>query len=170
MDTIALHDHMHLLRPVFADPATLKVLHGAQNDCKWLQRDFHIYIVNMFDTQKAAQVLFPFPLTSFLPCALSVPTFLLPTYKCNHPSTRTCARDGICLSRIVEARLPLWTCRTRALSYRTCTHILLPRGRSLTRLKCAEKAGTPSDVMERLCCHGVTRHLSCPCDYSTSRM
>lgn len=71
MDTIALHDHMHLLRPVFADPATLKVLHGAQNDCKWLQRDFHIYIVNMFDTQKAAQV--PFPISYHPPA----PPFLI---------------------------------------------------------------------------------------------
>eukprot|EP00884_Botryococcus_braunii_P003255 jgi/Botrbrau1/12930/Bobra.92_1s0010.1 len=57
VDAIALHDHMDLLRPLFADPTIVKVLHGAQNDCKWLQRDFHIYIVNMFDTQKACQVL-----------------------------------------------------------------------------------------------------------------
>ncbi len=61
VDTIALHDHMDLLRPLFANPAIVKVLHGAQNDCKWLQRDFHIYIVNMFDTQKACQVLRPSP-------------------------------------------------------------------------------------------------------------
>jgi cation-transporting P-type ATPase D len=56
VDAIALHDSMDLLRPLFADPATVKVLHAGGNDVKWLQRDFHIYIVNMFDTQKACQV------------------------------------------------------------------------------------------------------------------
>eukprot|EP00897_Mesotaenium_endlicherianum_P003422 jgi/Mesen1/3107/ME000184S02174 len=43
---------MHLLRPVFADPAITKVFHGADNDCVWLQRDFHIYVVNLFDTAR----------------------------------------------------------------------------------------------------------------------
>ncbi|XP_050901257.1 protein RRP6-like 3 isoform X3 [Lathyrus oleraceus] len=33
------------------------VFHGADNDVLWLQRDFHIYIVNLFDTSKACEVL-----------------------------------------------------------------------------------------------------------------
>lgn len=57
LDTIALHDVMGILRPVFADPSICKVFHGADNDVLWLQRDFHIYVVNMFDTAKACDVL-----------------------------------------------------------------------------------------------------------------
>lgn len=29
-----------------------QVFHGADNDVLWLQRDFHIYVVNLFDTAK----------------------------------------------------------------------------------------------------------------------
>uniref|UniRef100_A0A1J3HRD2 Exosome complex exonuclease rrp6 n=1 Tax=Noccaea caerulescens TaxID=107243 RepID=A0A1J3HRD2_NOCCA len=57
VDTIALHDAMSILRPVFSDPNICKVFHGADNDVIWLQRDFHIYVVNMFDTAKACEVL-----------------------------------------------------------------------------------------------------------------
>ncbi|GAB4825189.1 Protein RRP6-like 3, variant 2 [Ancistrocladus abbreviatus] len=57
VDTIALHDFISMLRPVFADPCVCKVFHGADNDVLWLQRDFHIYIVNLFDTAKACEVL-----------------------------------------------------------------------------------------------------------------
>ncbi|XP_074583029.1 protein RRP6-like 3 isoform X2 [Curcuma longa] len=57
IDTIALHDMMATLRPVFANPAIIKVFHGADNDVLWLQRDFHIYVVNMFDTAKACEIL-----------------------------------------------------------------------------------------------------------------
>jgi ribonuclease D len=47
---------MPLLRPLMADPAVLKVLHGGANDIAWLQRDAHVYLVNVFDTERAAQV------------------------------------------------------------------------------------------------------------------
>ncbi|KAI3809814.1 hypothetical protein L1987_19414 [Smallanthus sonchifolius] len=57
VDTIAVHDIMGILGPVFANPNTCKVFHGADNDVIWLQRDFHIYIVNLFDTAKACDVL-----------------------------------------------------------------------------------------------------------------
>lgn len=57
VDALALHDHMHLLRPIFADSGVLKVVHGGNNDVLWLQRDFHIYMVNAFDTERACQVL-----------------------------------------------------------------------------------------------------------------
>ena len=43
--------------PVFTDPKITKVLHGADMDILWLQRDFGLYIVNMFDTGQAARVL-----------------------------------------------------------------------------------------------------------------
>ena len=45
------------LRGVFDDPKKQKVLHGADMDIQWLQRDFNLYIVNMFDTGQAARVL-----------------------------------------------------------------------------------------------------------------
>ncbi|XP_021746021.1 protein RRP6-like 3 [Chenopodium quinoa] len=57
VDTIALHDSIHMLQSVFSDPNVVKVFHGADNDVLWLQRDFHIYVVNMFDTAKACEVL-----------------------------------------------------------------------------------------------------------------
>lgn len=34
-----------------------QIFHGADNDVLWLQRDFHIYVVNIFDTAKACEVL-----------------------------------------------------------------------------------------------------------------
>ena len=43
---------MCLLRSVFANPAICKVFHGADSDILWLQRDFHIYVVNLFDTAR----------------------------------------------------------------------------------------------------------------------
>ena len=36
--------------------ARTQVLHGADNDVLWCQRDFHLYLVNVFDTEKACQV------------------------------------------------------------------------------------------------------------------
>ncbi|CAM6009797.1 unnamed protein product [Sphagnum balticum] len=57
LDAIALHDDMHLLQPIFANPAICKVFHGADSDILWLQRDFHIYIANLFDTARACDVL-----------------------------------------------------------------------------------------------------------------
>jgi exosome complex exonuclease RRP6 len=35
----------------------VKVLHGSDMDIQWLQRDFDLYIVNLFDTGQAARVL-----------------------------------------------------------------------------------------------------------------
>ena len=52
LDTIALHDDMCLLRSVFANPAICKVFHGADSDILWLQQEFHIYVVNLFDTAR----------------------------------------------------------------------------------------------------------------------
>ncbi|WOH03213.1 hypothetical protein DCAR_0522609 [Daucus carota subsp. sativus] len=57
VDTIALHDVLPILRPVFANSSICKVFHGADNDVLWLQKDFHIYVVNLFDTAKGCEVL-----------------------------------------------------------------------------------------------------------------
>jgi exosome complex exonuclease RRP6 len=41
----------------FENEEKLKVFHGANSDMIWLQRDFGIYVVNMFDTGQAARTL-----------------------------------------------------------------------------------------------------------------
>ncbi|CAI0433224.1 unnamed protein product [Linum tenue] len=58
VDTLKLRIHIgpHL-REIFKDPTKKKVLHGANQDILWLQRDFGIYICNMFDTGQASRVL-----------------------------------------------------------------------------------------------------------------
>lgn len=45
------------LAPLFADPAIVKVLHGADYDVRMLHRGFGIEIVNLFDTMIACQLL-----------------------------------------------------------------------------------------------------------------
>lgn len=48
---------MEVLNEVFADPAIVKVLHGAFMDITWLQRDLGLYIVGLFDTHHASRAL-----------------------------------------------------------------------------------------------------------------
>ena len=48
---------MHKLNECFTNPSIVKVMHGADSDVLWLQRDFGVFIVNMFDTGQAARLL-----------------------------------------------------------------------------------------------------------------
>ncbi|NXY86867.1 EXOSX protein, partial [Alcedo cyanopectus] len=57
VDTLELRSDMNLLNETFTDPAIVKVLHGADSDVEWLQKDFGLYLVNMFDTHQAARLL-----------------------------------------------------------------------------------------------------------------
>ncbi|KAL9267335.1 RRP6-like 2-like protein [Drosera capensis] len=58
IDTLKLRVHVGpYLREVFKDPSKRKVMHGADKDIVWLQRDFGIYVCNMFDTGQASRVL-----------------------------------------------------------------------------------------------------------------
>ncbi|XP_076896199.1 protein RRP6-like 2 [Bidens hawaiensis] len=58
VDTLKLRAQIGpYLREVFKDPTRRKVLHGADRDIIWLQRDFGIYVCNMFDTGQASKVL-----------------------------------------------------------------------------------------------------------------
>ncbi|BFZ56421.1 exosome nuclease subunit [Savitreella phatthalungensis] len=57
VDTLALRDELIVLNEVFADPTIVKVLHGATSDVVWLQRDFGLYLVNLFDTYHASRAL-----------------------------------------------------------------------------------------------------------------
>ncbi|WCJ43580.1 Polynucleotidyl transferase ribonuclease H fold protein with HRDC domain [Euphorbia peplus] len=58
IDTLKLRVHVGpYLREVFKDPAKKKVMHGADRDIIWLQRDFGIYVCNLFDTGQASRVM-----------------------------------------------------------------------------------------------------------------
>lgn len=48
---------MRHLQPALGDPSIVKVLHGCVNDIRWLATNFHLYLVNVFDTGEAARVL-----------------------------------------------------------------------------------------------------------------
>ncbi len=51
VDTLKLRQVIgKYLRPIFADANKIKVLHGSDYDIEWLQKDFGLYIVNLFDT------------------------------------------------------------------------------------------------------------------------
>lgn len=67
IDTLTLRSELHILNEVFTKPTILKVLHGADSDILWLQRDLSLYIVNMFDTHQAAkQLALPFLSLAYL--------------------------------------------------------------------------------------------------------
>jgi exosome complex exonuclease RRP6 len=53
VDTLALRHCLHLCNDAFTDPRIVKVLHGANSDILWLQRDFGVYIVNSEFEQRA---------------------------------------------------------------------------------------------------------------------
>ncbi|XP_039017651.1 protein RRP6-like 2 isoform X2 [Hibiscus syriacus] len=58
VDTLKLRIHVGpYLREVFKDHTKKKVMHGADRDIVWLQRDFGIYVCNLFDTGQASRVL-----------------------------------------------------------------------------------------------------------------
>ncbi|OEL38949.1 Protein RRP6-like 2 [Dichanthelium oligosanthes] len=58
VDTLKLRIYVGLyLQEPFKDPTKRKVMHGADRDIMWLQRDFHIYVCNLFDTGQASRVL-----------------------------------------------------------------------------------------------------------------
>nr|XP_018666785.1 exosome component 10 isoform X2 [Ciona intestinalis] len=57
VDTLALRANLNILNQVFTNPKIVKVFHGADQDIKWLQRDFGVYVVNLFDTGQAAREL-----------------------------------------------------------------------------------------------------------------
>jgi exosome complex exonuclease RRP6 len=60
IDTLVLRHKMHILNAVTTDPSIVKVLHGADSDIVWLQRDFGLYIVNLFDTGQASRFVLEF--------------------------------------------------------------------------------------------------------------
>lgn len=57
IDALKLRGHLETLNEIFTNPSIVKVLHGAESDIIWLQRDFGVYIVNLFDTFFASKTL-----------------------------------------------------------------------------------------------------------------
>ncbi|KJE04090.1 exosome complex exonuclease RRP6 [Cryptococcus gattii NT-10] len=59
VDTLSLRKEIQQDKfgDVFTDPTVVKVFHGADSDIVWLQRDFEIFVVNLFDTYNACVVL-----------------------------------------------------------------------------------------------------------------
>ncbi|PIK33178.1 putative exosome component 10 [Apostichopus japonicus] len=57
IDTLELRSHLFVLNESFTDPKIVKIFHGAMMDIEWLQKDFGIYVVNLFDTGEASKLL-----------------------------------------------------------------------------------------------------------------
>ena len=57
LDAIKLRSYLNKLNIIFTNQNILKVFHGADYDINWLQRDFGVYVVNMFDTGRASRIL-----------------------------------------------------------------------------------------------------------------
>ncbi|KAM5132574.1 exosome complex component 10 [Mantella aurantiaca] len=57
IDTLELRSDLYILNESLTDPTIVKVLHGADSDIEWLQKDFGLYIINMFDTHQASRLL-----------------------------------------------------------------------------------------------------------------
>jgi len=58
IDPFPLWNRIHdALAPTLANPNIVKVFHGADSDIAWLQRDFGLFAVNLFDTGRAARAL-----------------------------------------------------------------------------------------------------------------
>ena len=90
------------LQKIKSDPARVKVLHGADRDILWLQRDLGLYVVNMFDTGQAARVLeYPMKSLAYLlktHCGVTASTRSSVT-----PVERFCPSTTLFTSRNVKA-------------------------------------------------------------------
>ena len=55
VDPIPLKAHIRdALLPVMENPSVVKVMHGSSEDIAWLQRDYGIFVANLWDTSDAA--------------------------------------------------------------------------------------------------------------------
>lgn len=57
VDGLELRGQLGCLNEVLTNPRITKVMHGADREVAWLQRDFGLYLVGLFDTGQAARVL-----------------------------------------------------------------------------------------------------------------
>lgn len=59
VDTLVdeVRENMEMLNTSFTHPSKVLVLHGADHDVLWLQRDLGLYVTNLFDTFHASKLL-----------------------------------------------------------------------------------------------------------------
>jgi exosome complex exonuclease RRP6 len=57
IDPLPLWAELTMLNEIMANPRIVKVMHGCDSDVEWLQRDFAVYLVNVFDTHQAGRLL-----------------------------------------------------------------------------------------------------------------
>ena len=57
VDPFPLWSELPLLNEITANPRIVKVMHGCDSDVDWLQRDFSLYLRNVFDTHQAGKLL-----------------------------------------------------------------------------------------------------------------
>ncbi|KII90883.1 hypothetical protein PLICRDRAFT_39491 [Plicaturopsis crispa FD-325 SS-3] len=57
VDCLVLRDELVELNEIFTNPEIVKVFHGAESDIVWLQQNFNLFIVNLFDTFHASKIL-----------------------------------------------------------------------------------------------------------------
>lgn len=57
IDPVNLKEELVNLNEITANPHIVKVFHGSDSDILWLQRDFSVYVVNLFDTGQAARLI-----------------------------------------------------------------------------------------------------------------
>merc|ERR1719318_370543 len=57
VDPFPIWSELPLLNEITANPKIVKILHGCDKDVEWLQRDFSIYLRNVFDTHQAGKLL-----------------------------------------------------------------------------------------------------------------
>ena len=86
VDSLALRGSLHVLNSAFTNPAIVKVLHGADRDIMWLQKDLGLCLVNMFNTGQATRVRQP---------GLPFLSLAVPRTAHGHPRTRGCAVCGV---------------------------------------------------------------------------
>ena len=55
VDPFPLWAALPALNEVTANPRIVKVLHGCDSDIDWLQRDFSLYLRNVFDTHQVGK-------------------------------------------------------------------------------------------------------------------
>ena len=57
IDALKLRNNLNKLNIILTNPKIIKIFHGGDYDIQWLQKDFGLYIVNMFDTGQASRIL-----------------------------------------------------------------------------------------------------------------
>ena len=57
VDPFPLWSELPILNEITANPRIVKVMHGCDSDVDWLQRDFSLYLRNVFDTHQAGKLL-----------------------------------------------------------------------------------------------------------------